>query len=645
MQTRSITLERSDSGPIPCVLTTADPVQRTDEYGERFDEVLACTPDAVDTTRVPLPLLISHNSRDLPIGQIVNIRATGRELRGELVLGKSARAREIEPDVRSGLISSLSVGYVIQRHRRQGDTLTATRWQPHEVSLVAVPADPRAGTYRSKSNMTTEVENDLDTDTRLSRSQKRAIREQEELDREAEARELRAEKRIQTRERDRINHIHSAVEGLDIPAEMVRSWIDDGRTVAECRSEIIEALKRKESPPMNPRISVSDTITARDRSSIWGSTRDTTDHGNIRSAMIDGLALRSGATLKAPSSDARQFAGLSLVDLAAQCLGNRGTSVQTRNPSEILSRALTTSDFPLLMSGLANKVLQNMREADPASHQMWCKFTTTPDFKANSRVAVSSAPNLALKVEGAEITFGALAERGQSFTAKRYARGLVMTRESMVNDDLRAFEVAARGFAQSALRLEADLVYQQITTNPTMADGGALFNATAVTTVGGHANLLTGATTAFDATNALVALAAARAAMRKQKDPAGHGYLDVKPAYLLLPVGMETLAESIVSSLSRIDGSNATVNNPGWIRNLTIVTDPRLDAHNAAYWYIAASSQQVDTVEVCHLEGTNQGFTATEEVDFNTDNLAIKATWEGTASVVDWAGLLRSNGA
>ena len=174
MQTRSLKLERSDSGPIPCVLTTADPVQRVDEYGERFDEVLACTPDAVDTTRVPLPLLVSHNSRDLPIGQIVNIRADGRALRGDLILGKSARAREIEPDVRSGLISSLSVGYQILKHQRSGDVLTATRWQPHEVSLVAVPADPRAGTYRSRSKT---MHNEIDET--LSRSQRRAAREAE----------------------------------------------------------------------------------------------------------------------------------------------------------------------------------------------------------------------------------------------------------------------------------------------------------------------------------------------------------------------------------------------------------------------------------------------------------------------------------
>lgn len=633
-RTLTATLQRAaEGGPIPCVIATPEPVERSDPYGDPYAEVLACDPASVDLGRAPLPLLVSHNSRELPIGQITNIRATGREVRGELVLGQSARAREIEPDIRSGLVSSLSVGYVIQKHQRSGDTLTATRWQPHEVSLVAVPADPRAGTYRSKT-MHEQDENDTTT---LSRSQRRALREAEIEREENEARELRAEKRIATRERERISMIHRAVEGLDIPADTVADWIETGRTVTDCRAEIIEALKRKETP-LNPRIDVPNTITQRDRSSIWGSTRDTTDHQGARAAMIDGLAIRSGAIVKEPSRDARQFAGLSLLDLALRCLGNRGTAVQTRNPSEILSRALSSSDFPLLLSGLANKILQNMREMDPATHQAWVKFTTTPDFKANSRPALSSAPSLALKAEGAEITYGSLAERGESFSAKRYARALRITREAMVNDDLRAFEVASRGFAQAALRLEADLAYAQLTTNPTMADSVALFHAN-------HGNLLTGGTTAFDATNALTALGAARAAMRKQKDPANNGYLDVRPAYLLLPVAKETLAESIITSLSRIDGTNAGVNNPGWIRNLTIVCDPRLDASSSAYWYLAANHQQVDTVEIAHLEGTNRGFTTVEEVNFATDDLDVKATWEGGCAVIDWAGLLRSNGA
>jgi len=91
MHTRSLKLERAEAGPIPCVLATTTPVTRSDGYGETYDEVLTCTPDAVDLTRAPLPVLISHNANDLPVGQIVNLRADGRALRGDLILGQSAK--------------------------------------------------------------------------------------------------------------------------------------------------------------------------------------------------------------------------------------------------------------------------------------------------------------------------------------------------------------------------------------------------------------------------------------------------------------------------------------------------------------------------------------------------------------------------
>lgn len=632
-RTRTIDLDRRaidpDARTIKATLSTEQPVDR---FGE--SEVLEHSTKAINFERASsgLPLLFAHDQRQ-PVGVAENIRLEGRELKATLRFSRSAKGDEVWRDVADGVLRHLSIGYRIDATENTPNGYRATRWTPMEASVVSVPADHHAQIGRS---FTMDSERDTDTLT-LTRSQRRAAREAE-IEHQAEAeREERAAVRAAKQERERIRMIRAAVNGLDIDDATVEEMIESGEPITAFRSQIIEALKRRETP-LNPRIDVPNTLAHRDRSSIWGSSRDVTDHTSIRAAMVDGLALRSGAAIKEPSRDARQFAGLSLLDLAIRCLGNRGTAVQTRNPSEILSRALTSSDFPLLLSGLANKILQSMREMDPATHQAWVKFGTTPDFKANSRPALSSAPSLALKAEGAEITYGSLAERGESFSAKRYARALRITREAMVNDDLRAFEIASRGFAQAALRLEADLAYAQLTSNPTMADSVALFHAN-------HGNLLTGGTTAFDATNALTALGAARAAMRKQKDPANNGYLDVRPAFLLLPVAKETLAESIITSLSRIDGSNAGVNNPGWIRNLTIVCDPRLDASSSAYWYLAANHQQVDTVEIAHLEGTNRGFTTVEEVNFATDDLDVKATWEGGCAVIDWAGLLRSNGA
>ena len=77
---------------------------------------------------------------------------------------------------------------------------------------------------------------------------------------------------------------------------------------------------------------------------------------------------------------------------------------------------------------------------------------------------------LSLKVEGAEITYGTVSEKREQYTIATYARGLAVTREMIVNDDLRAFDRAITGFAGSARRLENSLVYQQLTANGNMSD-------------------------------------------------------------------------------------------------------------------------------------------------------------------------------
>lgn len=612
-QSRTLRLDArsadAESRTIRATLSTENPVDR---FGEA--EILVHDSASIDFERAAngLPLLFAHDQRE-PIGLAEDVRIENRELKATLRFSRNPRAESIFQDIQDGTLRHVSIGYHVLATEQTETGYRVTRWKPVEASVVSVPADHTAQIGR---NYAMTIEALTETEQSLSRSQRRAIREQTEA-------EHRAEARAATAERSRIQGIAESVRAAGLDEALAQQMIEDGTALDAARAEVLRKLAERPAPRM-PTVTPGDWI-----------ARDVTAYDGRRAAMVAGLAIRCGLRAE---HEGRQFAGLSLVELARQCLMARGSGVNSRSTSEIVSRALTSSDFPLLLSGLTGKVLQNMREADPASHQAWVKFGTTPNFKSNTRPALSSAPGLLEKAEGGSVQYGALAERGEAFTAKRYARAIKITREAIVNDDLSAFTTAARGFAQAALRLEADLAYAQLTANPVMADGNALFHAS-------HGNLMTGASTAFSTTYALSALGAARAMMRKQKDPGEQGYLDVKPRFLLVPVALETLAESIIASLARVDSSNSAVNNPAWIRSLQIVADPRLDASSAAYWYLAADYAQTDTVEIAHLEGTSRGFTTVEEVDFDSDDLKIKATWEGGCAVVDWAGLLRSNGA
>ena len=109
---RSIAFERladavADGAPIPCTIATQTPVQR---YG--VSEVLDCSETGVDLSRSPLPLIISHDSQQLSIGLVENLRALGDRVVGEVRFASSEEAQQVRADVLGGIHRSLSVGYL-----------------------------------------------------------------------------------------------------------------------------------------------------------------------------------------------------------------------------------------------------------------------------------------------------------------------------------------------------------------------------------------------------------------------------------------------------------------------------------------------------------------------------------------------------
>lgn len=134
---------------IPVVIATEHPVDR----GELV-EVLACDAESsVDLARAPLPLLTLHDHRQLPIGVVEDLRVdpVERVLRGFVRFAKTPEAQALLKQVRDGTLRWLSVGYTILREISRTGRIARVAWQPHEASLVAVPADPGAQFFRNSN--------------------------------------------------------------------------------------------------------------------------------------------------------------------------------------------------------------------------------------------------------------------------------------------------------------------------------------------------------------------------------------------------------------------------------------------------------------------------------------------------------------
>ena len=203
---------------VPLTMATDAPVDMGDCY-----EVLDMTD--VDLSRVPLPLIVSHNQKNLPIGVVLNVSARGGRLSGIARFGQSPEAEQIYNDVIGGTITNVSIGY----ERRssividQAKNIIRTKFTPLECSVVSVPADPGAGFYRSYKMENTE---------NLSRSQRAASRE-------AAEKNLEIATRAERHERTRIQEIRAMGEAYGMNT-LANQMIDDGTSIEEARNAVLE---------------------------------------------------------------------------------------------------------------------------------------------------------------------------------------------------------------------------------------------------------------------------------------------------------------------------------------------------------------------------------------------------------------------
>jgi HK97 family phage prohead protease len=104
------------------------------------------TKGAFASAKTPLPLLFSHDPEQ-PVGVWDSIAETddGLVVKGKLLIGHVARAKEIHALVKAGALSGLSIGFVTRKAApRRGGGRTISNLELMEISLVSIPAHPRA---------------------------------------------------------------------------------------------------------------------------------------------------------------------------------------------------------------------------------------------------------------------------------------------------------------------------------------------------------------------------------------------------------------------------------------------------------------------------------------------------------------------
>ncbi len=344
----------------------------------------------------------------------------------------------------------------------------------------------------------------------------------------------------------------------------------------------------------------------------------------------DGIrqALMARAGFETTEKD-NAYNGMTLRECARMSLTERGIGVASYNPMQMVGLALThsTSDFGNILLDVSNKGLIQGWEESEETFQKWTRKGRLSDFKTAYRVGMGGFGSLRQVREGAEYKYITTSDRRETIALATYGEIFSITRQAIINDDLNMLVDVPMKMGRAAKATIGDLVYDVLTKNPKLSDGKALFHAD-------HQNIATGGIS-------VSGLDAARQMMRLQKE--GNRALNIRPAFMLVPVALETVANQTIKSAS-VKGAdaNAGVINP--IQNFAeVIAEARLDAADPKTWYLAAA-QGTDTIEVAWLDGVDTPYIDQQE-GFTTDGIATKIRIDAGVAPLDWRGLVRSSAA
>ena len=645
---------------IDVVFTTGAAVRRRRWTGwdtsVPFDEILEVSDRAVDLTRLNAgaPALDSHSvwSSHSQVGVVERAWIEGKEGKATIRFpreGLDQAADRMFGLISDGIIRNVSVGYSIERvkvvepaAKGEVEQRIVERWTPLEVSFVTVPADPRAQVRAadqanypveivdtrmqkeaSMPDSTTTMAGDVPANHETRQAPIAAPAQSEptaaRMPEPAPAPDTEAiATRAREAERDRVSTIYDLAGRLNLERGFADDLVKRGVTVDESRRLILDQVAaRSDETRTFPHVSIP--LGGRD------------ERVTRRDAVANALLHRYSPTLFQLDDSARQYRGMSLLELARESLTNAGVNTRGLSRDEVATRSLhSTSDFPEILSAVTNKTLRQAYETYPRTFMLFCRQVLATDFKAMNRVQLGEAPQLLEVGESGEFKRGTLGESKESYKVKTYGRVVAITRQTLINDDLDAFTRIPAMYGNSIAQLESDVVWGIITANPAMADGNALFHTT-------HKNLAgTGTALAVDA------VGAARAAMALQTGFDKKTVLNIRPAFLIVPAALELKAEQLVAQ--NLVPADSTKVVPQSIRTLSPISEPRLDAASATSWYLAASPNQIDTIEYAYLEGQQGAYIETRN-GFDVDGVEIKCRLDFGAKAIDWRGLYKNPGA
>lgn len=578
-------------------------------------EILCHDAGAVNLERInSIGVALFNHKRDVVLGRIENALCNDTEKKtyADIIFDSDEESERIYQKVKSGTLKGISVGYSVDvweevtagkmssNGRFAGPAYIATRWTPVEISVVSVPADDTVGVGREFENHIEGEENPMALPI-VENQERQAQPPVEPVNVEAE-RQAAA-----TAERQRVLEISNLCREFEISPD---DFVSKGISLTDARAAVLEQLKTRNKP------SASGIQVVRDEAD------------KFRSAASDALVMRSGLVVSQPVEGARELRGMRLRDLAIECVQRMNVqNAQRLDSDELFRRAFSPdSQFGSILSDTVNKSMATAYKSQATTYQAWTRAGSATDFKGAEVWQISEAGELEKMTQSGEFKFDEMQDTKVTKKIATFGRSFGMTRQALINDDLSILTRVPEAYVRAAGRGINKLVYATLISTANIYDGKALFHAD-------HKNL--GTAGAINTTT----LGEGKKLMRKQKNLRGKETLNIAPRFLIVSPDKEVEAMQVLNSIADPAGANSGVANV--FRNaFDLVVDAELDGNP---WYMAASANDIDTIEVSYLNGDPMP-KLESQVAFDYLGMKWRIYIDYGVDVLDFRGLFKNAG-
>jgi hypothetical protein len=612
-------------------------------------EELDMSPNAVRMAQLGsgnAPVLNTHRSSDARdvLGRVIAARLEGGRGHARLQFSAAADVEPLWQRIADGTLRAVSIGYRVHRYDQRPDPVSgemiyrAVDWEPFEISIVPIPVDrdaqvrgaaPQgAPSFAIEPSLPDEeipmTETTPETPAAPSAPPAASPPATATVETPPDLEALRSE--AQRTERERIAGIDGAIEaaralvGTETAAHIRREAVERGWHPDQARRSLFDAMVKSAPPPAVP--ARPETGPGHDSPS------------EILDAMAEALAARSMPGYQ-PQGAGRhaEFMGWRPSDMIGELLRVRGERNVPRNPTLLAERAFhTTSDFPLLLSAAANKMLlAAYQPAAPSYRQIFLRRDFR-DFKPHRHLRVGDFPTLMPLMENGEIQAGTMSESQEIVLLQTFARRIRVTRPMLVNDDLGAFTDFAAAIGRRVADFENATAYALL--NQANGDGPTLTNGPAAVFGTAAARLNKAAAgSALDINN----LAAGRAAILRQKTLDGLPISVGNAMKLLVGPSLELPARQLTVSVGATQISHANIY-AGFVQPLV---EPLIPNNR---WYLFADPPTAPVYVYGYLNGAEGPQVTTGPVS-GVDGVEVSVIFDFGVGAIDWRGAWFNPGA